>query len=241
MLIPVKVLKKFWGVNPQTIVHVGAHNAEELEEYRIAGWGPVIWIEAQPQKAAQLLGRIPSNHRLIEAAVWDVSGVDLNLNIMTNTESTSLLDLGTHSAEHPTVHLSHTIRVKTKTLGELLGGSPAPELIALDIQGVELRAMKGYGSAISEVKWIYCEVNKAELYKGCCLISEIDEYLSQFGFRRVVTRWTTHNWGDALYENSNLVAPRKLGQILVTIAVYVAWGFKSALSRVKRSIRKLLG
>lgn len=241
MLIPVKVLKKFWGVNPQTIVHVGAHNAEELEEYKLAGWGPVTWIEAQPQKAAQLLNRIPSNHRLIEAAVWDVSGVDLNLNIMTNTESTSLLNLGTHSAEHPTVHLSHTIPVKTKTLGELLSGSPAPELIALDIQGVELRAMKGYGSAISEVKWIYCEVNKAELYEECCLISEIDEYLSHFGFRRAVTRWTTHKWGDALYENRNLVGSRKLIKKLATLALYVAWGFKSTLTRVKGSVRKLLG
>jgi hypothetical protein len=159
---------------------------------------------------------------------------------MTNTESTSLLNLGTHSAEHPTVHLSHTIPVKTKTLGELLGDSLVPELIALDIQGVELRAMKGYGSTISEVKWIYCEVNKAELYKGCCLISEIDEYLSQFGFKRAVTRWTIHKWGDALYENRNIVTPRKLREKLAAIALYVAWGFKSTLTRVKSFIRRLL-
>jgi FkbM family methyltransferase len=237
----VKVLKKYWGVNPQTIVHVGAHNAEELEEYKLAGWGPVTWIEAQPQKAEQLLSRIPSNHRLIEAAVWDVSGVDLNLNIMTNTESTSLLNLGTHSSEHPTVHLSHTIPVKTKTLGELLADSPVPELMALDIQGVELRAMKGYGSSISEVKWIYCEVNKAELYEGCCLISEIDEYLSQFGFKRAVTRWTTHKWGDALYENKNLVASQKMGEKLATIALFAAWAFNSTLMRVKQIFRKLIG
>lgn len=234
------MLKKYWGVNPQTIVHVGAHNAEELEEYKLAGWGPVTWIEAQPQKAEQLLSRIPSNHRLIEAAVWDVSGVDLNLNIMTNTESTSLLNLGTHSSEHPTVHLSHTIPVKTKTLGEILANSPVPELIALDIQGVELRAMKGYGSLISEVKWIYCEVNKAELYKECCLISEIDEYLSQFGFKRVVTRWTTHKWGDALYENKNLVDSQKIGEKLATIAIFAAWALKSALMRVKHILRKLI-
>ena len=239
MLIPVQVLKKFWGVNPKTIVHVGAHNAEELEEYKLAGWGPVTWIEAQPQKASDLLLRIPSNHRLIEAAVWDIAGVDLHLNIMTNTESTSLLNLGTHAAEHPTVRLSHTIPIKTKTLTELLNGSPAPELIALDIQGVELRAMKGYGNKISEVKWIYCEVNKAELYEGCCLISEIDEYLSQFGFARAVTRWTTHNWGDALYENKNLVSSRSIIHRLSALALYTAWGIRSSLTRIKSLIRKL--
>jgi FkbM family methyltransferase len=240
VLIPVKVLKRFWGVNPQTIVHVGAHNAEELEAYKNAGWGPVTWIEAQPQKAAELVNRIPTSHKLIEAAVWDVAGVDLKLNIMTNTESTSLLNLGTHSAEHPTVHLSHTIPIKTKTLAELLSGLPAPELIALDIQGVELRAMRGYGSKISEVKWIYCEVNKAELYEGCCLISEIDEYLSQYGFIRSATRWTTHNWGDALYENRNLVGSRSIINRLSVLSIHGSWGIRSFLMRTKGLIRKLI-
>jgi hypothetical protein len=177
---------------------------------------------------------------LIEAAVWDIAGVDLNLNIMTNTESTSLLNLGTHSAEHPTVHLSHTIPIKTKTLEELLRGLPAPELIALDIQGVELRAIRGYGSKISEVKWIYCEVNKAELYEGCCLISEIDEYLSQYGFMRSATRWTTHNWGDALYENRHLIGSRSTINRLSVLFIQASWGIRSLLVRIKGLIRKLI-
>ena len=239
MLIPVKVLKRFWGVNPQTIVHVGAHNAEELEDYKIAQWGPVTWIEAQPQKAQALSKRIPSNHKIIEAAVWDVADIELNLNVMSNTESTSLLSLGTHAQEHPSVELSHTIPVKTKTLLQLLNGLPTPELIALDIQGVELRAIKGYGRKISEVKWIYCEVNKAELYKDCCLISELDEYLSKYGFKRAVTRWTAHNWGDALYENRNLVNPRKFGQLYLALVLYIPWGFSSLIMQIKELAKKL--
>jgi FMN phosphatase YigB (HAD superfamily) len=69
MLIPVQILKKYWGVNPNSIVHVGAHDAEELEEYANAGWGSVTWIEAQPQKISQLRKRIPIHHKLIEAAI----------------------------------------------------------------------------------------------------------------------------------------------------------------------------
>lgn len=234
-----KVLKKFWGVNPQTVVHVGAHNAEELEDYKIAQWGPVTWIEAQPQKALALSKRVPSSHKIIEAAVWDIADIELNLNVMTNTESTSLLSLGTHAHEHPSVELSHTIPVKTKTLLQLLNGLPAPELIALDIQGVELRAIKGYGSKIAEVKWVYCEVNKAELYRGCCLISEIDEYLSKYGFKRVVTRWTPHNWGDALYENQKLVNSRKFRQLYLAIALYIPWGVSSLIMQTKVLAKKL--
>jgi len=239
VLISVRDLQKFWGVNPQTIVHVGAHNAEELETYEKAGWGPVIWIEAQPQKASDLLTRIPPDHRIIEAAVWDVEGESLNLNIMTNTESTSLLNLGTHAKEHPTVEFSHTIPVKTKTLGVLLENTPAPELLALDIQGVELRAIKGYGEKISQVKWIYCEVNRAELYEGCALISDLDQYLENFGFKRTATRWTIHNWGDALFENTKEIEPRSILQIIRIKSVMISWKVTSILMFGKHYLREL--
>ena len=240
MLISVRELQQLWGVNPRSIVHVGAHNAEELAAYAQAGWGPVIWIEAQPQKALDLSKRIPADHRIIEAAVWDIEGKDLDLNIMTNTESTSLLNLGTHAKEHPTVELSHTIPVRTKTLKNLLANTPAPGLLALDIQGAELRALKGYGDEVSKVKWIYCEVNKAELYQGCAMISDLDEYLGQYGFTRTATRWTIHNWGDALFENKTKVEPRSFLQRFRIKVVITAWRAMTPFAHLERILRKLM-
>jgi hypothetical protein len=41
-----------------------------------------------------------------------------------------------------------------------------------------------------------------ELYEGCCLIDELDEYLKSFGFERKITKlWDDGavGWGDALY------------------------------------------
>ncbi len=46
------------------------------------------------------------------------------------------------------------------------------------------------------------EVNLEELYEGCCLIDELDEYLKSFGFERKITKlWDDGavGWGDALY------------------------------------------
>jgi FkbM family methyltransferase len=239
VLISVRELERFWGVNPRTIVHVGAHNAEELTAYSEAGWGPVIWIEAQPQKASDLSKRIPADHRIIQAAVWDTEGEKLDLNIMTNTESTSLLSLGTHAKEHPTVELSHTIPITTQTLKNLLANTPAPEMLALDIQGVELRALKGYGDEVSKVKWIYCEVNRAELYQGCALISDLDDYLGKYGFIRTATRWTIHNWGDALFENKAEVDGRNFLQRAVRLVIMTSWQMTNLLAHLKRKLRKL--
>lgn len=199
MLVSVSELKKYWGVDPDSLVHVGAHNAEELEEYTKAGWDNVIWIEAQPEKVKRLAEIIPTHHELIEAAVWDVEDISMDLKIMTNTESTSLLNLGTHTKEHPDIVLESTIKVTTKTLSSLIPKNKIPEMLSLDIQGVELRALKGFENSLSEINWIYCEVNRKELYVGCGLVWELDQYLSQFGFKRVLTKWSNHGWGDALY------------------------------------------
>ena len=200
MLVSVLELQRYWSVRPRSLVHIGAHDAEELISYQRAGWNQVTWIEAQPSRILVLKNKLPSHHKLIQAAVWDLSDL-----IMTNTESTSLLELGTHAQEHPDIKLKTSIEVRTQTLENLLRDELCPEMIALDIQGAELHALRGYGERLREVKWIYCEVNRRELYQGCAFVEELDAYLEGFGFTRSFTKWTRHGWGDALYTNRSIV------------------------------------
>jgi hypothetical protein len=54
MLISVKSLNNVWGVKPIGVLHVGAHEAEELEAYTKNGWMPITWVEAQPSKIEYL-------------------------------------------------------------------------------------------------------------------------------------------------------------------------------------------
>jgi hypothetical protein len=76
----------------------------------------------------------------------------------------------------------------------------------LDIQGVELKALKGMSDYLSSVQYIYTEVNSDYVYKDCAIVDEIDEYLKPFGFQRVETIWQGEcRWGDAFYVNSLLV------------------------------------
>jgi hypothetical protein len=62
-----------------------------------------------------------------------------------------------------------------------------------------LLVCKGAPNLLKKVNFIYTEINREELYKGCVLIDELDNYLETFGFKRVLTKWTEFNWGDALY------------------------------------------
>jgi FkbM family methyltransferase len=193
-------------VKPSGVLHVGAHKGEESLEYQKNLWGNVVWVEAQPDLAHQLTNRLPSlKNYVIEAAVWDETGIKLEFNIASNGESSSLLDLGSHAESYPTVKYIKSLTVFTKRLDEIIPKVQFADFLNLDIQGVELKALKGLGSRINEFKWVYAEVNKSEVYKDCTLIQDLDSYLSGQGFKRIATRWVLgKGWGDALFTNQKI-------------------------------------
>ena len=69
----------------------------------------------------------------------------------------------------------------------------------LDIQGVELSALRSAGHFIDSADAIYSEVNTEEVYKKCGLLSEMDYFLEEKGFVRKLTTMTDKGWGDALW------------------------------------------
>jgi hypothetical protein len=58
---------------------------------------------------------------------------------------------------------------------------------------------------LGSLDYLYIEVNEEELYKGCALITEIDYYVSKYGFERKLTHMTKNKWGDAFYIKSYLL------------------------------------
>ena len=216
--------------------------AEEFHDYESLQWGNVVWIEAQKELAEKLSQKfIGSNQRVIHTAVWDIDNLELNLNITNNSQSTSLLELGTHKYDYPDVKVSKIEIVKTSRIDSLFDKKTVPEFVNIDIQGAEIQALKGFGALLNYVKYVYCEVNKKEVYINCAGVSEIDEYLEPFGFKRITTRWVpSKGWGDAFYMNSALTPVSKLMQITGAIygvtypVIYVA---TSAWSRLKKFLQ----
>jgi len=215
MLIPVIELFRNFNVKPRFILHVGAHHAEESESYDNYFNVPVIWIEAQPELCSQLRKRLnPLTNTIVEACVLDIDDKIVTFNVSTNSQSSSVLDFGTHSNDYPDVSVAEKLSMKTQKLETILIGREIPDFINLDIQGVELKALKSLGSLINQVDVIYTEVNKKAVYEGCDLIKDIDIFLSGNGFQRICTRWFLGTgWGDALYL-SKKVRRRSFRQIL---------------------------
>lgn len=204
-----------FNVKPTSILHVGAHLAEESLDYNKNFNVSVIWIEAQPKLCLELKKILnPKTNTIVEACIFEKDDELLTLNVSSNSQSSSILQLGTHADTYPDVKVVEKVTVKTKRLDTILSEKEVPDFINLDIQGVELKALKSLGTLISEVNAIYTEVNKKYVYDGCDLVKDIDSYLKLYGFNRISTRWWfMDGWGDALYVNSN-VPPRTLLQIM---------------------------
>lgn len=185
------------------VLHVGAHECEEITFYNRLGIAneDVIWIDAIPQKVQQCKERgIPNVHNAI---VTDKDDEDISFNISNNGQSSSVLEFGTHAQEHPHVVYIGKIEGKSVTIDTFFQrnnlDSSKCNFWNFDIQGAELMALKGATQSIQHADALYLEVNQNELYKGCALIGEIDAFLSAYKFTRVLTNFTQHGWGDALY------------------------------------------
>ena len=218
MLISVSELHKNWGINPNGVLHVGAHLGEEAEDYQKFKWLPAIWIEAQPTLVEQLQLKLkPPMHRIIAAAIWNINDVRLKLHVASNSMSSSLLDFGSHSNSYPEITFVEEIEVITKRLDKLIELEDMPNFLCIDIQGAELPAIQSLGELILKLDYIFVEVNRREVYKECTKVKELDFYLDSKDFKRVTTRWFfKQGWGDALYIRKNKITRRKTFQIIQT-------------------------
>lgn len=240
MLITVKEIVNAWSIQPTGVIHVGAHAAEESNDYQQYNWKPVTWIEANPLLIDHLSEIVPKEDVVICAALWDEDGVKIDFNIATNGESSSLLVPAQHLNEYPEIHFTNKLNLQTKRLDSLM--KDVPNFLNLDVQGAELRVLRGMGKLINSLDYIYTEVNDVELYVDCAKLNEIDEFLVSNGFHRICLRRSGDaGWGDALYARSDIGLQKSLKVTLWTFIgfskfrVYIATKWIKDMTARKRS------
>jgi len=204
MLIPYKELIQKYDIKVSGILHVGAHECEELNDYLNGGVesNHIYWVEGQEALVNKMKQKgIPN---LYNALIDVVDDNEVTFHISNNGQSSSILEFGTHSIHHPQVHYISSHKQKTTRLDTWIETHRIPihtlNFLNLDIQGVELRALKSMEKYLKHIDYIYTEVNTEEVYKECDSIGSIDTYLKPFGFERCDARiYKQFGWGDAFY------------------------------------------
>lgn len=150
--------------------------------------------------------------RLVEKAVSDTTGaVDF---YAVNLQKSPSKNLGGSSMfifnhEYPNDDLyQEKISVESVKLGQWCADNKIGEvdMIWMDLQGSELRALKGLGELIKHVKVIYTEVEFKPVYKEQPLFDDLHQYLSELNFRLHRKMYLADEWwGNVMYVNNAFI------------------------------------
>jgi FkbM family methyltransferase len=202
MLLNLKILVKKYKIKTSGVIHIGAHEGEEVEAYQqIFGMDIPIHLFEPNKKYFEIIKskyRDSKNIKFYEYGCGE-EPQDLELNIASNDgASSSILEPKLHLEIHPDVEFTSKEVIEVRTLDSF--NIIDSNFLNIDIQGYELKALKGSLNTLSKIRYIYIEVNKKEVYKNGPLVHEIDTFLEKFGFIRVSTKYAydTLPWGDAL-------------------------------------------
>lgn len=187
-------------IKPKGVLHIGANVGEEAPIYDLLGIKKQIWIEGNPEIFLKLKQNI--NHNPNAVALNYVIGDEnkpVTFHVANNgSQSSSVLELGEHSKQHPDVVFVEHIELNMYRIDSLGLDLTDVDFLNIDLQGFEMQALRGMGDLLKQFKWAYLEINRADTYKGCSQVESMDLFMLANGFRRVETKWVGI-WGDALY------------------------------------------
>ena len=200
MLISFTNLRRKYNMNIKGIIHIGAHYGEEISEYIDNGIQDIILFEPLVENFDILSKKVKTLNANIEGyqvALGSKKG-DATMYVSDNEkQSSSVLKPKVHLTHHPHVKFPSTEDVEVHLLDDY--NSKDYNFINMDVQGYELEVLKGGTKTLDHVDYVYCEVNRDEVYENNAYVEELDEFLSGYNMKRVETDWAGDIWGDALY------------------------------------------
>jgi FkbM family methyltransferase len=202
MIIEIKDIIQKYNMNISGVIHIGAHYGEEVPNYVSSGIREIVLFEPLKENFDTLKKNIShftsSNIRKHQVALGNENKT-ITMNLSSNgLESSSILKPKRHLELYPGIVFDRIEEVELQKLDDY--NCSKCNFINMDVQGYELEVLKGAKETLSHIDYVYCEVNKSEIYEGNAFIGQIDDHLSLYNMKRVETSWWYDDgWGDALY------------------------------------------
>lgn len=184
------------------VIHIGAHHGQEYKDYAKQGIENIMFFEPIQSNFNKLLDNVPVKNSifLFNIALGnEVGEKEMWVETVNQGQSCSLLEPGTHLKQYPKIQFPKKEIVTIDKLDNIEFDRNNFNMINIDVQGWELEVFKGATQTLENIDIIYSEVNFEELYKECCLVGDLDTFLGNYGFIRVLTNAKPKTWGDALY------------------------------------------
>ncbi|MBD2107735.1 FkbM family methyltransferase [Nodosilinea sp. FACHB-13] len=204
---------------PLVIFDIGSCEGEDSIKYsKVFPSARIFAVEALPSNLSLLKENLNKysvkNVEILPFALSDEAGI-CNFHVSSGqledkkedwdygNKSSSLLAPTENLDIFPWLKFSNIISVETNTLYNVCieKDISSIDFVHMDVQGAELKILKGAGKFIKKIKLIWLEVEALELYKDQPLKKEIEEFMRENAFIKVKDTVGDVS-GDQLYINS---------------------------------------
>jgi FkbM family methyltransferase len=173
--------------NLKGVIHVGANTGQELSDYAARDFN-VLWIEPIPTVFEQLKENVrpyPKQHAL-NYLVGDEDDKPITMHVCDNEGlSSSIMDFAQHPVVYPSVHFTHDIECRMWTLDSIIGRENIDlkdyDGMVIDVQGAEMKVLKGAGNVLKSIKRLRIESADFELYKDYPTPKQLIDCLNSHG------------------------------------------------------------
>ncbi len=169
----------------------------------------VVMVEALPEFSQKLQARFAGRAGIsvVPVALSDRVG-EAQFELNKWEDSSSLLPIDPRNSEWfgMDLRVARQLTVPTTTLPQLLADEnlQTVDLLKLDLQGAERLVLTGGEAVLDRVRVIYTEVFFEPLYLGAWLFQEMNDFLTQRGFKLCGLSNIVHavNTGDLVQANA---------------------------------------
>jgi len=198
------VYKKY-NLDITGILHIGGHYGNVIQDYKKYNVNDIVLFEPLSDNFSILSKKVDdiAGNIIIHQVALGNENKRVIMNVSDNEgQSSSILNPKIHLTAHPEVSFIGTEEVEMKKLDDY--NYKNYNMMVIDVQGYELEVFKGGIKTLENINYIFCEVNRDEVYEGNAQIEEIDQFLFEQGFERVEVEWYySQVFGDAFYIRKN--------------------------------------
>jgi 2-O-methyltransferase len=176
------------------VVHIGANYGQERDLYAKHKLN-VLWVECIPEVFQKLAENIRSYRRqkAVQCLLTDRDNQEYSFYLSSNegAASSSIFDFAKHKEIWPDVHMTSVVKLRSRTLSTMLKKEGIAiedyDALVMDTQGSELLILKGARELLPRFKFVKTEVADFESYKGGCVLSEMDAFMTEQGFCKAMS------------------------------------------------------
>lgn len=198
MLIKLHKLIRKYDLMISGVIHAGGHFGEEYEDYAATGIKHIHFFEPCKDSFQVMRNNLNDTGCFLYNVALGAHNKEAVLHREQHNkgQSNSILTPAKHLDYYPDIVFVGAEQIEVKMLDSFR--ITDCNLLVMDVQGYELEVMKGAHETLKHIDYIYTEVNREELYSGCAMVEELDDYLQDF--ERVETKWVENKgWGDGFY------------------------------------------